>query len=60
MCVTTLSLLILQSHMHTESAYDGFTAYCYPEQAMVDHLLRMHMQSQRAFCCDICTLCMRG
>ena len=35
--------------MHTESAYDGCTAYCYPEQGMVDHLLRVHIQSRRAF-----------
>ena len=35
--------------MHTESAYDGCTAYCYPEQGMVDRLLRVHIQSQRAF-----------
>ena len=35
--------------MHTESAYDGCTAYCYPEQDMVDRLLRVHIQSQRAF-----------
>ena len=35
--------------MHTESAYDGWTAYCYPEQGMVDRLLRVHIQSQRAF-----------
>ena len=34
--------------MHTESAYDGCTAYCYPEQGMVDRLLRVHIQSQRA------------
>ena len=35
--------------MHTESAYNGCTAYCYPEQGMVDRLLRVHIQSQRAF-----------
>ena len=35
--------------MHTESAYDGCTAYCYPEQGMVDRLLRVHIQSQWAF-----------
>ena len=35
--------------MHTESAYDGCTAYCYPEQGMVDRLLRVHIQSQQAF-----------
>ena len=35
--------------MHTDSAYDGWTAYCYPEQGMVDRLLRVHIQSQRAF-----------
>ena len=35
--------------MHTESAYDGWTACCYPEQGMVDRLLRVHIQSQRAF-----------
>ena len=35
--------------MHTESAYDGLTAYCYPEQGIVDRLLRVHIQSQRAF-----------
>ena len=35
--------------MHTESAYDGCTVYCYPEQGMVDRLLRVHIQSQRAF-----------
>ena len=35
--------------MHTESAYDGCTAYYYPEQGMVDRLLRVHIQSQRAF-----------
>ena len=35
--------------MHTESAYDGSTAYCYPEQGMVDRLLSVHIQSQRAF-----------
>ena len=35
--------------MHNESAYDGWTAYCYPEQGMVDRLLRVHIQSQRAF-----------
>ena len=35
--------------MHTDSAYDGCTAYCYPEQGMVDRLLRVHIQSQRAF-----------
>ena len=35
--------------MHTESAYDGWTAYCYPEQGMVDRLLRVHIRSQRAF-----------
>ena len=35
--------------MHTESAYDGCTAYCYPEQGVVDHLLHVHIQSQRAF-----------
>ena len=34
--------------MHTESAYDGWTAYCYLEQGMVDRLLRVHIQSQRA------------
>ena len=49
MFVVTLSLPIQQSHMHTESAYDGCTAYCYPEQGMVDRLLRVHIQSQRAF-----------
>ena len=35
--------------MHTESAYDGWTAYCYNEQGMVDRLLRVHIQSRRAF-----------
>ena len=35
--------------MHTESAYDGCTAYCYREQGMVDRLLCVHIQSQRAF-----------
>ena len=35
--------------MHTESAYDGCTAYCYPKQGMVDRLLRVHIQSLRAF-----------
>ena len=35
--------------MHTKSAYDGWTAYCYPEQGMVDRILRVHIQSQRAF-----------
>ena len=35
--------------MHTESAYDGWTACCYPEQGMVDRLLRVHIQSQQAF-----------
>ena len=47
--VTTLSFFLRQSHMHTDSAYDGCTAYCYPEQGMVDRLLRVHIQSQRAF-----------
>ena len=35
--------------MHTESAYDGCTAYRYPEQGIVDRLLCVHIQSQRAF-----------
>ena len=35
--------------MHTESAYDSWTAYGYPEQGMVDRLLRVHIQSLRAF-----------
>ena len=35
--------------MHSESAYHGWTAYCYPEQGMVDRLLLVHIQSQRAF-----------
>ena len=35
--------------MHIESAYDGWTTYGYPEQGMVDRLLRVHIQSQRAF-----------
>ena len=29
--------------MHTESAYNGWTAYCYPEQGMVDRLLRVRV-----------------
>ena len=35
--------------MHSESDYDGCTAYCYPKQGMVDRLLRVHIQSQQAF-----------
>ena len=35
--------------MHNESAYDGGSAHCYPEQGMVDRLLHVHIQSQRAF-----------
>ena len=29
--------------MHTESDYDGLTAYCYPKAGMVNRLLRVHM-----------------
>ena len=35
--------------MQTESTYDGCSASCYPEQGMVDCLLRVHIQSKRAF-----------
>ena len=35
--------------MHTEYAYDGCTAYCYPEKGMADRLLRVHIQSHQAF-----------
>ena len=31
--------------MHTQSDYAGRTAYCYPEQGLVNRLLRVHMQS---------------
>ena len=31
--------------MHTESAYDGRVAFCYPEQGMAERLLHVHILS---------------
>ena len=31
--------------MHTESECVGCTTHCYPEQDLVDNILRVHMQS---------------